>query len=182
MSQKDYKLEIIGLLLKEKRHIRSMAQELRTNQMMVARKVKDLIKANVVDFKLEGKNKVVFLKKTTEAKSYVFITESYFLIKTIKKYPQLRKIIDLIQKNKKIKTALLFGSYTKGLAKDNSDIDIYVDSDNIQLKKEISLIDSKLMVKIGKYNKNNNLIKEIDKNHVIIKGVENYYEKNKFFD
>ena len=44
------------------------------------------------------------------------------------------------------------------------------------------MLDSKLSIKIGKYDKNNNLIKEIEKNHVIIKGVDEYYEKNKFFE
>ena len=43
-------------------------------------------------------------------------------------------------------------------------------------------INSRLSIKIGKYNKDNLLIKEIEKNHVIIKGVEIFYEKYKIFD
>ena len=71
----------------------------------------------------------------------------------------------------------LFGSYAKESAKQDSDIDVYVETENLTLKKEVSLIDSKINVKIGKYNKSSNLIKEIEKNHAVIKGVEKYYEK-----
>ncbi len=182
MEQKDYRLEIVNILLKEKDHVRKIAKRLNINHMMITRKLKELLKENAVDFKKEGKNKVYFLKKTIEAKTYSFITEEYILLKTIKKYPQLRKIIEKIQKNKNIKLAILFGSYAKGLAKKDSDIDLFIETKNKKIKKELSLIDSKLSIKIGTYNKKNNLIKEINKNHVIIKGIERYYEKNQLFD
>jgi predicted nucleotidyltransferase len=181
MEQKSYKLEIINILLKEKSHARAIAVKLKTNHMMVVRKLKDLLEENVVDFNQEGKNKIFFLKKTNEARSYIFITENYKLIRLLSKYPELRNIINKIQ-NKKIKLAILFGSYAKGLAKKDSDIDIFIETQKRELKKELELTDLKLSIKIGEYNKNNNLIKEIDKNHVIIKGVEEYYEKQGFFN
>jgi len=52
----------------------------------------------------------------------------------------------------------------------------------IVLKINIESIDSKISVKIGKYNKDSILIKEIEKSHIIIKGVEIFYEKDKLFD
>ena len=87
-----------------------------------------------------------------------------------------------IQKNKKIGLAILFGSYAKGRATNDSDIDIYIATEDRELKKKIELVDSKLNVKIGKYNQKSPLIKEIEKDHVILKGVEIYYEKNNFFE
>ena len=53
---------------------------------------------------------------------------------------------------------------------------------NAKIREEISLIDSRLSIKLGKYDKSNILIKEIEKNHIIIKGVEQYYENNGFFE
>ena len=94
----------------------------------------------------------------------------------------LRRVIELIKKNDKIRLAILFGSYAKGIAAKDSDIDIYIDTKDAKLKEEAEQIDSKISVKIGSYNKDSLLIKEIEKNHVIIKGTELYYEKNKFFD
>jgi hypothetical protein len=39
------------------------------------------------------------------------------------------------------------------------------------------LLNSRMSVKIGEYDRSNPLIKEIEKKHVIIKGVEPFYEK-----
>ena len=182
MEQKNYKLEIVLELLKRKNHARSIAKELKTNHMIVVRKMKELLHMNVVDFSEEGRNKVYFLKNNIEAKNYAIIAETYKLNKIISKYPILRGIVDEIIKNKKIKLAVLFGSYTKELADKNSDIDIYIETLDKNLKKQIENINSKLSVKIGKFNLNSLLIKEIIKNHVIIKGLELYYGRNKFFE
>ena len=182
MAQKDYTLEIVLDLIKGSSHLRAIAAHLSINHMMIARKIKDLINENAVDFKIEGKNKLFFLKKTIEAKNYFFSAESYKLNKLLGKYPSLRGIIEKIQADKRIKLAILFGSYAKEIAKEESDIDIYIDTKDHKIKESLSLLNSKLSVKIGKYNKSSLLIKEIQKNKVILKGVELYYEKNKFFD
>ena len=180
--KEDYRLEIMDILLKGKMHVRGIAKKLEVNHMIISRKMQELFNGNVVNFRQEGKNKVFFIKRTEEARNYVYITEQYKLIKVLSKYPLLRHIIEKIQKDKRIKLAILFGSYAKGLADKKSDIDVFIESNNRNIKKELSLLDSELSIKIGKYDKNNNLIREIEKNHVIIKGVDKYYEKNKFFE
>jgi len=179
---KDYKLEIVNELLHNENHIRGIAKNLGTNHMNIVRKIKELAKENVVDYKENGKNKTYFLKNTIEAKNYVFSAENYKLNKLLKKYPILRSVIEIIQNDKRIKLAILFGSYAKWIARLDSDIDIYIDTTNNKIKSELSLINSKLSIKIGNYNKSNLLIKEIEKNHIILKGVEEYYEKSKFFE
>jgi len=182
MSQNSYNIQIVEYLLRSENHIRGLAKVLNTNQTTIARKVKELYDENVVDFKLEGKNKVFFLKKTLEARQYAYFVEINKLLELLRKYPKLRRIIEQIKKNQKITLAILFGSYAKGSANKESDIDIYLDTNNSKLKDEVEHIDSKIIVKIGSYNKDSLLIKEIEKNHLIIKGIELYYEKNKFFD
>lgn len=182
MEQKNYKLEIINILLKERMHVRGIAKKLNTNHMIISRKMKELLEENVVDFNQEGRNKIFFIKKTSEAKNYAFMTENYKLIHLLKNYPYLRRIIEKIQEDKRIKLAVLFGSYVKGLANEKSDIDIFIETDKRKIKQELKTIDSKLSIKIGKYEKNSLLVKEIEKHHVIIKGIEEYYEKNKFFE
>lgn len=182
MSQNNYKLKIVESLLHSENHIRGLAKSLHTNQTMIARKVQELAQENIVDFRQEGRNKVVFIKKTLEGKQYVFAVEAARLVDAVQKYPGLRRIIEPIKKNSTITLAMLFGSYAKGSANKNSDIDIYIDTTDRRLKEEIELLDSRINVKIGEYQKASLLIKEIEKNHVIIKGVELFYEKNKFFD
>jgi len=182
MSQNSYKENIIESLLRSRNHIRGLAKELATNQMNISRKIKELYDENVVDYKLEGRNKVFSLKKTIEAKQYVYSVESQKIIAAVKRYPRLRNIIESIKKKSRIKLAVIFGSYAKGRATKDSDIDLYIETTDRKIKEEVSRIDSKLSIKIGKYDKKNILIKEIEKNHLIIKGIEEYYEKAKFFE
>ena len=178
MEQKDYRYEILLKLIGNSFHVRGLSKELEINHMLVVRRLKEFHESNVVDFKQEGKNKIYFLKKTSEAKQSVFMAENYKLIRVLKEYPLLRSIVEKVQENSQIKLCILFGSYAKFRANKNSDIDIYIETEDRQLKKEIELINPHLDVKIGKYNKDNLLIKEIEKYHVIIKGIEIFYEKS----
>lgn len=182
MEQKNYKMEILIYLTKNPSYIRNLARVSKTNHMMIKRKIDELLKENVVDYKIEGKNKTYFIKKSIEAKSYIYMAEQYKLINVLKKYPSLRNIIEKIKKIEKIKLALLFGSYVKDTSNKKSDIDIFIETTDKRIKKDVELLDTKLNVKIGIYNKDNNLIKEIEKNNIIIKGVEEYYERNKIFN
>jgi predicted nucleotidyltransferase len=182
MEQKDYKLEIIIALLQERGHVRGIANRLGTNHMIISRKIKELSKENVLDFVQEGKNKTYFLKKTAEARALIFMAENYKILQAIEKYPRLRRIIEKIQKDKQIHLALLFGSYAKGTASKDSDVDIYIETKDENLKKQLKMFDSKLSIKIGDYESQSLLIKEIEDNHITIKGIEYFYEKNKFFD
>lgn len=173
--------EIILTILNGELHVRGLASKLNTNHVTIINKLRDLVAENVLDFRLKGKNKVYFLKKTIEAKNYVLVAELYKLNKTLRLYPVLRHIGEKIQQNKKMKLAILFGSYAKGVADEKSDIDIFVETKDRDLKRQLEQLNSKLSVKIGSYDKSNPVIKEIEKNHVIIKGVELFYERNQFF-
>ncbi len=181
MSQNDYNRQIVESLLKEENHVRGLARALSTNQTTVARKLKELYRQNVVDYKTEGKNKVFHVKKTLEAKQYAYLVEINKQQEALHKYPKLRILFEHIRKNNKITLVILFGSYAKGTAHKDSDIDVYLDTKDKRLKEEVELLDTKLSVVIGPYNPNSPLIKEIEKNHIILKGMENYYEKARFF-
>lgn len=181
MERKDYKLEIVNTLLVEPEHVRGIANKLGTNHTLIVRKVKDLENENVVDFAREGKNKTYFLKQTAEARELIYMAESYRVIRTLEKYPRLRQIIQRIQTDPQIQLALLFGSYARGTAQKDSDIDVYIETEDRDLRKDLKLLDSKLSVKIGPYDRKSPLIKEIENNHVTLKGIEYFYEKNQFF-
>lgn len=173
MEQISYRL--IEQLRKKESHIRELAKRININHMTVLRKINQLEKKNVVDFRKEGKNKVYFLKKSLEAEQFLIITEHFRLLELIKKHPRLRSIVEKL-KTIKADMAIIFGSYAKGHASSKSDIDLYVNTTNKKIKEQLELLDSKLNIKIGNFDKQNLLIKEIIKNHVIIKGVEKYYE------
>jgi len=142
MSQKNYKIEIVENLLNNNNHVRGIAEDIGTNQTTVSRKLQELYMENVVDFRFEGKNKVFFLKKTFDAKQYACIVELHKALKTIARYPFMRRIFDDLRKNENIHLAVLFGSYAKGKADKNSDIDIYIETTDTRVKKQAESIDS----------------------------------------
>jgi predicted nucleotidyltransferase len=184
MAQKGYnlELEIILLLLKGERHLRDIAKQLNESHSTVSRKLNKLTIENILDYRIEGKNKVFFIKKNLQTKSYVFNAERYKLIKLLKEYPELNIIMEDVLKKTEEKLIIVFGSYAKFIAKKSSDIDIYVETKSRKVKEELESIHSIIKVKIGDFDLDSNLIKEVVKNHVIFRGVEEFYEKIKFFE
>ena len=110
-------------LLKGKSHIREIARKLKTNQTSVKRRLDELYKQNIVDYRIEGKNYVYFIKKSLEARSFVIISESYSFILFLKKYLYLKGMIKKITEKENIDMAIIFGSYAKSIANKSSDID-----------------------------------------------------------
>lgn len=172
--------EIILQLLKNPCHGRKIAKELNMPLTTVQRALNYLVSKNVIEYNTVGRNKLYEIRKNIPAKLQVYSAEHYKFAKLIEKYPVLGPLSEDIMK-KSIGIAILFGSYAKFIAKKESDIDLYIETADQELKAEIESVNSKLSVKIGKFNKEDLLIKEIIKNHVVIHGVEEYYEKLGFF-
>lgn len=181
MEHKIYKYEIVLGLLKKRNHLRGIAKELKINHMTVKRVLDKLVKENILDVKQEGRNNVFSIKKTLEAENYVLRAELYKFNKFINKHTFLKLSLKELRKTN-VGLVVIFGSYAKGLETKDSDVDIYIATNKRTIRKWASKINEKFSVKIGKYDKKNLLIKEIEKDHVIVKGVELFYEKNKFFD
>ncbi len=181
-NKNSLEFRIILLLIKNKSHLREIARTLNESHTTISRKINELVKENILDYKKEGRNKIFFIKSNLKAKNYVYSAEIYKLSGLIKKYPELSIILENIKKNTKKRMVILFGSYVKGNPKKESDIDIYIETTNKDLKKQLERINSKISIKIGKFDKNSLLIKEIIKNHIILRGIEDFYEKTKFFE
>jgi len=183
MEHYKIELEIVKVLLKYKElHIRGTAKVIKQPHANVSRAMKRLLISNVVDFRLEGKNKLFRLKKGIESLNYVYMAEHFKLLKLFEEYPFLSVITESILSKTDEKLIMIFGSFAKYIAKKDSDIDVFIETNKRKVKKDIESINSRLSIKIGKFDKNNLLIKEIMKDNVIVKGVEYYYEKNKLFD
>lgn len=173
--------EIILLLAKEDLHPRALADLLEANHITLGRRLMDLREENIVDFRMKGKNKVFFLKRTIEGRNAAMMAEIYRQSRTLARYPVLRGIFRNIQEVPDITLAVLFGSYAKGLAKNDSDIDIFIETMDNNLKKRVETFHSALSVKIGPFDRDSPLIREVMKDHVILKGFEVYFEKTGFF-
>lgn len=169
--------EIVAHLLKEDLHPRAIAERLASNHVTVLRKLRDLEAENVVDFRVEGKNKTYTLKRSIEGRNAAMIAELYRQSMVVSRYPALRGIFEAVHDMPDIPLALLFGSYAKGLATKESDIDIFLETADPMRKKQIEQKHSLLSVKTGRFETADLLVREIMKDHIIIRGVELYFER-----
>ena len=174
--------EIIALLIREDLHTRAIAELLTRNHVTVLRKLRDLMDDNIIDYRMEGKNKVYSLKKSIEGRNAVMTAELYKQSRIISRYPILRGIFKAVQGQRDVQLAILFGSYAKESANKGSDIDLYVETLDREIKKHLEQRHSSLSVKIGKFDPKGLLIREIIKDHIIIKGIEVYFDKTGFFE
>ncbi len=142
----------------------------------ILRKLNKLVKQNVIDYKKEGKNKVFFLKKNMFSRNYILQSEVHKLNSLLNKYPKLMIILEQILEKTDENLIIIFGSHAKFRAKKDSDIDIYIETRNKNIKKAVGDIHSKIKAKIGPFDIKSHLIKEIIKDHVIVKGFEKFYE------
>ena len=170
-------MEILAYLFNSEVHIRGMEKAIKMPHSTILRKLTKMEKENIVDYKMVGKNKQYFIKKNLKSRKMLEIMENYKLLKLFQKYPYLEQLFEDIIKKCDSKLVILFGSYAKNIPKQESDIDIYIETENQKEKNRIEEINSKLSVKIGRFNKDSLLIKEIIKNHMILKGVERFYEQ-----
>ncbi len=180
-NKNNLELEIILVLLRNKTHLREIARILNESHSTILRKINELVKDNILDYKKEGKNKIFFIKNNLKARNYIYSAEIHKLNKLLKKHPELSIIFDDLKKSFSKGMIILFGSYAKGNSKFDSDIDIYLETNDKKIKEKIKEINSKLNIKIGKFDTKSLLIKEIIKNHIIIRGLEDFYERTDFF-
>jgi predicted nucleotidyltransferase len=177
----NYEYEVILSLLKEEKHGRALAKELGTSLTRIQGILNELSRSSIVDYKEIGRNHVYFIKKNLIAQTCIFNSEKYKLAKLISRYPFLNPLLSDIIEKSKAKLIILFGSYANETFNKESDIDIYIETTDEHVRREAEKINDLASIKIGKFNKDEILIKEIIKNHVILRGVEEYYEKLGFF-
>ena len=81
--ERNLSLEIVEALARDRLHSRLLAKKLCTNHMTASRRLRELIAGNVIDFQVEGKNKVYSLRKTSEARNHLLMAEYYKLNRTL---------------------------------------------------------------------------------------------------
>ena len=122
----NYNYEVLLILLKRELYGRELAKELKTSLTRVQSVLNELRNINVVDYKIEGKNHLYFIKKNLSSKSFILNAENYKLTKIINKHPELEPIFEDVIKKSKCNLIILFGSYARGEDTNSSDIDIVV--------------------------------------------------------
>ena len=164
----DYNRKIYG---------REIAKKLKMNQKTVSNVLNRLEKENILKFSREGRNKYYYLNKFNEnIKEIVKIIEINRKIRFLEKYKKIKDLFNKLEKRTE-GIGVIFGSYARKEAGEKSDLDIFVSgkiSDLEDLEKIYNIKINVVKSSKDKFNKNEPLIKEIIKNHIILKGVEEF--------
>ncbi len=158
---------------------RVIARKLKMNQKTVSNILNNLEKEDILKFSQEGKNKYYFLNKFNPN------------IKEIVKLIEIEKKIEFIGKNNKLKglfskleekaqgILVVFGSYANYTNNKKSDLDIFIMGKISNIDDLGELYNTKINIiksEKEKFNREEHIIKEIIKNHIVLKGVEEFIE------
>lgn len=158
---------------------RNISKKLKMNQKTVSNILNKLEKEHLLKFSVEGKNKYYYLNKSNQnIKEIIKLIEINRKIKFIEKY---KKFYELFAKfeSKTEGILIIFGSYANFSANEKSDLDVLIIGKNKEIKDLEDLYGLKInIVRINKekFNKEDTLVKEIIKNHIILKGIEEFIE------
>lgn len=152
-----------------------IAKKKKLNQKTTANYLYALEKEGILKSKIQGKNKNYFLNLDNKeiVKNYILAIEHLRTLEFYKKHLVVKEISEKI--NEHIKgSAVIFGSYAKGIQKKDSDLDILIIGKCNE--KEIEYIGKIYNVEINlkvypKFEKDL-LTKEAIKNHIFIKNSE----------
>jgi len=166
---KDYKTKLTGSFIAKRKKL---------NQKTVSNILKKLEKDNILKSTKQGRNKLYFLnlENTEIIKKFITSVESQRTIIFYNKNPIIKEIINKIY-NHIEGIIIIFGSYANNSQKTDSDLDVLIigkTKDN-EIEKIADTYNIEINLKIyPKLNKKDHLIKEVIKNHIIIKGTEEF--------
>lgn len=158
---------------------REIAKKLKMNQKTVSNILKRLEKEHILKFSVEGKNKYYYINNHhSNIKEIIKLIEINKKMKFIEKYKKFTELFNKFELRTK-GILVVFGSYANFSSNERSDLDILIIGKNEEIKDLEELYNIKInIIRIDKNNfdKNDTLIKETIKNHVILKGVEDFIE------
>lgn len=158
---------------------RDIAKKLNMNQKTVSNILNKLEKDNILKFSFEGKNKYYYFNKFNPSiKEIIKLIEINRKIKFIEKHKKIKNLFDKLEERTK-NVLIVFGSYADFSSNKYSDLDILVLGKIKEIKDLEQLYNIKInVIKINKqkFNKNDILIKEIIRNHIILKGSEEFID------
>lgn len=158
---------------------RGIARKKKMNQKTVSNILNKLEKEHILKFSYEGKNKYYYLNRfNPNIKEIIKLIEIDRKIKFIEKNKGLKKLFDELEKRTQ-GMLVIFGSYTQGTNTEKSDLDVFVIGkiSNIDDLEELYSIKINIIrSEKGKFNKKEAIIIEIIKNHIVLKGVEEFVD------
>ncbi len=165
-------------------YIREVKRLLKISPRTAQLILEDLENRGIVESKTKGKIKIYKIKLSGFTKKYFVFAEQYKVIAFLEKKLIIKEAIDKLTPYID-GIGIIFGSYAKGLEKEDSDLDIFV-AGNYN-KDEIKKVSRNLGIEISikcypiktfrKNLHNDALLKEILKNHIVFINAEQFIEE-----
>lgn len=151
---------------------RDIAIKLKMNQKTVSNILNKLEKDNILKFSKEGKNKYYYLNKfNSNIREVIKLIEIQRKIEFLNKYKNIKDLFDKLYE-KTDGVLIVFGSYANFSSNEKSDLDISIIGKIEDIKDLEELYNIKINIiniSIKNFNKEDTIIKEIIKKHIILK-------------
>jgi predicted nucleotidyltransferase len=162
-------------------YIREIERLLKISPRTAQLILEDLESKGILKSMIRGKIKTYELIMNETSKKYLLLVEHYKAITFLEQNLLLKEIIEKISPSIN-GIGIIFGSHVKGIAKKDSDLDLFVvgSYSKDEIKKNSKIYGLEISVKcypesIFRKNLNRDIfIKEILKNHVVFKGAEKF--------
>lgn len=162
-------------------YIRETSKKLNISSRTAHKILNDLEKKGVLKAKLKGKIKEYSLnKKNPISFDYIVFTENYKLVSFLQNNPDIKQLLHDISSTLD-GVLLVFGSYAKGTQKEKSDLDLLLLTEKTPDKDNLNKILKRYSIEVNiKYSplfeldKEDFLIKEVAKNHICVKNIQDY--------
>lgn len=185
MSNMIFNNKVLGILenfavdYDKKIYGRDISKKMKMNQKTVSNILNKLEKEHLLKFAIEGKNKYYYLNKLNiHIKEIVKLIEINKKINFIEKYKRSRDLFNKLE-SRTDGILVVFGSYANFSANEKSDLDLLIIGNYMEVRDLEQLYNIKInIVKIDKmkFKKEDILIKEVIKNHIILKRAEEFIE------
>jgi predicted nucleotidyltransferase len=162
-------------------HMRAMAKLLGTSHMTLLPHLKRLEETKILQTETVGKNKQYTLNKNNLlTKFYLIVTEGFVTIAYLQKTLIIKKLAEHLNNIGIQNPLILFGSYAKGYATEESDIDLFsigklTENQQTNIKKFEATFGKKINIKAATAENfqaglrtGDILIKEVVANHIVI--------------
>lgn len=183
----DIDLKVLSLFTKgyeKEYYIREVEKLIEVSSRTALVTLAKLEKKGILESKIKGKIKAYSIKKSVISREFFLLTEQYKRIAFLEKNHLVKEVLEKADGYMQ-GIAIIFGSYAKGIQKDDSDIDLLIVGTFDEKKIKETGNKYGLDINIKSYTMNlfekeireDILLKEITENHIIIKDAEGFVRR-----
>ncbi len=162
-------------------YIREVAKLMEVSSRTALVTLDKLEERGVLKSEKRGKIKEYSIRKSLFSREFFVLAEQYKKVKFLKENPVIMEVLEKID-GLSSGILVVFGSHAKGIAKDGSDLDLFVvgEFDEKKIRKAGKTYGIKMEIKsypmktLEKKMREDPLLKEIAQNHILIKNVEGF--------